>query len=307
MRQFLRRVWFGLAALPFLQRFVLKFFFLAAVLFGVLFPHPEMFVAQLDHVRNSDRLIQTNFVGIAEINRQIDAALAPRPTRQQEFKAVEKFVLGHIRYQYDWDLWGNVDYWPNAQQVWAIKREDCDGRAILAASILRSRGYPEAQLVGNLSHVWVAVGPDELMGPQKEKNFQAHGRLGVVWPSKRMWLDGFAFFSRFPVERSLILFFATLLVALHPCSSRTRFFTATTIGLAGFVCLYQWGDLRMRNEIPGTNSSFWLGLSLWLGALLLTFGASFEPRMRARLLGWRTGRTRAQLSPALPDPIESES
>src|SRR5882762_8266299 len=50
-----------------------------------------------------------------------------------------------------------MEYWPTAEEVWQRRQEDCDGRAILAVSILRSRGYQSARLAISLDHMWAEV------------------------------------------------------------------------------------------------------------------------------------------------------
>src|SRR6185295_4116464 len=110
----------------------------------------------------------------------------------------------NIKYRYDWYNWGNLDYWPTAEETWALKKEDCDGRAVLAASILRSRGYTNATIVANLKHVWVKVGDVELMGPGGEKVFRHEGGKTIVTvPSWKTLLDAIAFTCKFPIVRSL--------------------------------------------------------------------------------------------------------
>ena len=239
----------------------------------MLFPHPVLFFREVQRIGNVDGLIQTNLAAMAQINRDIDALLATNTVKLTEFKAVERFVYQRIRYQYDWDNWGNLDYWPTVAEVLERGREDCDGQAVLAASILRARGFTNARIVANLNHVWVAVDKVELMGPQADKNIRREGGKTVVtFPALKTILDNIAFLTKFPVARELILLFATLLVGYHPCKNLAGFFGVTTMGLTGFALLLHWGGQRMDREIAGVNFDFVLGSILLVASLALAFG-----------------------------------
>ena len=179
-------MWSRLARLPRVWRYLLKWLVLASVTTVVLYPHPGLLYRQVQHLRNVESLIQPDLPEIAAINREIDAQLATNALRRDELKVVERYVYQHVPYKYDWLNWGNFDYWPTAIEVLGRKREDCDGRAVLAATILRARGFATAQIVANLNHVWVVVDQTELMGPQKEKNLRrVGGRTVVTLPGLR--------------------------------------------------------------------------------------------------------------------------
>ena len=132
-------MWNRLAQLPFIWRFAVKGALLLLIILFVLFPHPGLLYKQIQHLRNVESLIQPDLPEIAEINRELDDQLGEGSSRAEEFKAVERYVYRNIAYKFDWFNWGNLDYWPTAKEVLERKTEDCDGRAILAASILRAR------------------------------------------------------------------------------------------------------------------------------------------------------------------------
>jgi predicted transglutaminase-like cysteine proteinase len=265
-------MWNRLAQLRWWWRCPVKTALLAAVVLVVLFPHPVLFVRELQALRNDEPLIQPQMRAMAEINREIDKSLPESPTREQQFKAVERFVYQKIKYQYDWYNWGNLDYWPTAEEVWARQKEDCDGRAVLCASILRARGFPTAKIVANLNHAWVAVDQDELMGPQAEKNLRREGgKVIVTLPGWRTWMDSFAFISQFPAGRSLLILFAVVILAYHPCKHVAGFFGVTTMALTGFVLLFHWGTMRMGREVSGADGESYTAALLLLGALVLAW------------------------------------
>jgi predicted transglutaminase-like cysteine proteinase len=145
----------------FLARTLLKtliFGMLAAV---ILNPNLRLAVKQIHHTLYPESLLQSNFPSCRVINERIDGLVADDAGRQPEIKLIEKFVCRNIRYVSDYENWSNAEYWPTAEEAWSRGREDCDGRAVLAVSILRSRGYRSAKLVVGLQHMWVTVNANE--------------------------------------------------------------------------------------------------------------------------------------------------
>ncbi len=185
---------------------------LAGVVFVVLYPNPVVFIRHLKHLRQIDRLTDPHDPALAAVSAEFeklhhtdnfsgDNARALLP-------AVERFVYLRIPYSWDWQTWGAADYLPSLSEMLAKGREDCDGRAVLAAALLRSRGV-SAQLVGDPRHIWVRTPMGDVMQP-----------LGT--PAFRFDVDGFhvrwlalldpgppAFgIAVFPFERELIILLA---------------------------------------------------------------------------------------------------
>ena len=245
------------------------------MLFLVLFPYPHQFVQQAPRWFAFDKLIDPAFDGVDEANAAIDAALAriAEPTPRDEMRAVQAFVDERIAYEHDWETWGAFDYWPTAQQAWDLGREDCDGQAIVAASILRARGFATATIVGNLQHVWVKVDDAELMGPQAETMVarDASGRLRVKPPSARLLLAGWAYtLSEFPALRQVIVLLAALVLLHHPRRRPGVLGAATTMGLLGFTVLVEWGRRHSSGDAAGaTTPGFWIGVALVVGAAVV--------------------------------------
>ena len=69
---------------------------------------------------------------------------------------IQKYIIDHIKYTYDWINWLLIDYWPTPEEIISKGREDCDGRAILTCSILRSMNFDAYVIVGT-DHLWVEV------------------------------------------------------------------------------------------------------------------------------------------------------
>jgi hypothetical protein len=145
----------------FLARTLLKTLIFGTLTAIVLNPNLRIAFKQIHHTLRPESLLQAGFPSCRAINDRIDGLLADTAGRQPEINLIEKFVYRNIRYVSDYENWSNAEYWPTAEEVWARGREDCDGRAVLAVSILRSRGYPSAKLVVGLHHMWVTVNANE--------------------------------------------------------------------------------------------------------------------------------------------------
>ncbi len=262
-----------------LKRVSLKVALLAGVVLFALYPNPVLLVRQVGHLLNMESLIQPDLPAMPEINRAIDQLLATNTPTLTEFKAVERFVYRRIAYQYDWHGWWNLDYWPTAAEVWERQREDCDGRAVLAASILRARGHADARLVANLQHVWVAVGTNELMGPMADKNFRREGgklvdgklvgaKTVITLPSMRTLLDSLAMTCKFPAWRVVLMLVTVLALAFHPAADTGRFAMLCALMLAGYAVFLDWCVCRLDRDAAGFDWNFPVAAVLILGSLV---------------------------------------
>ncbi len=266
------RAWLWLAQLPLGWRWLAKLAVLGAVVLFTLYPHPVLLVREIQHLNDVEALIQPDLPEIAEMNRAITAQLKPEATKKEEFRAVERYVYDHIRYEYDWFNWGNLDYWPTAKEAIERGREDCDGQAIVAASVLRARGFKTAHVVANLQHCWVAMDGAELMGPQPDTNFKRVGdRVVLTFPALRTILGSTAMINKFPALRCLIILATALVLAYHPCRNLTGFLGVLAVGLVGFVLLLDWSNrfnVRAQALAVGTLCGALVCLTLaFLGAL----------------------------------------
>lgn len=272
MNRFVRLVrpvaatWHWLAQLRLGWRWIAKLALLGMVVLFTLYPHPVLLVRGVQHLGDVESLIQPELPEIAEMNRAITAQLKPDATKKEEFRAVERYVYEHIRYEYDWFNWGNLDYWPTAKEAIDRQREDCDGQAIVAASVLRARGFKTAQVVANLQHCWVVVAGSELMGPQPDKNMRRVGdRVVLTFPEWRTFLGSAAMLNKFPAVRSLVILAAALVLAYHPCRNLTGFLGVMALGLVGFVLLLDWS-----NRFNARANELEVGMLFWsLGCLLV--------------------------------------
>lgn len=265
-----------------LKRTGLKVALLAGVVLFALYPNPVLFVRQIGHYLDSESLIQPDMPAMPEINREIDQLIATNTQPLSEFKAVERFVYRRIAYQYDWHGWWNLDYWPTAAEVWDRKREDCDGRAVLATSILRARGYPEARLVANLQHVWVAVGTNELMGPMADKNFRREGgklvngklvggKTVITLPALKTLLDSLAMTCKFPASRVILMLVTLLALVFHPALDTGRFAMLCAVMLGGYAVFLDWCVRRTDRDAMGFDWNFPVAAVLILGSIAMAW------------------------------------
>ncbi|MBI5800028.1 MAG: transglutaminase domain-containing protein [Verrucomicrobia bacterium] len=251
-----------------LKRSSLKLLLFAAVVLFALYPNPVLLVRQISHLLDMESLIQPDLPAMPEINRDIDQLLATNTPALTEFKAVERFVYRNVPYQYDWHGWWNLDYWPTAAEVWERKREDCDGRAVLAASILRARGHADARLVANLQHVWVAAGTNELMGPMIDKNFRREGGKTILtFPAMKTLLDSLAMTCKFPAWRVVLLLLTLLALVFHPALDAGRFATLCAVMLAGYAVFLDWCVRRTDRDAAGFDWNFPVAAVLIIGSL----------------------------------------
>jgi len=271
-------MWVWLANLPRHWRWSAKALLFLMTLGAVLYPHPVYLTRQLRHLSDTEALIQPHLPFIAELNQQIDATLPAGAPPGQVFRAVERFVYQAVPYAYDWEVWSNVDYWPTAAEVWEKRREDCDGRAVLCASLLRARGFEHVRIVGNIHHVWVEAEGKGLMGAEKDQNFRREGgRLVVTPPRAETLLKGLSHVIHFPAWRLGVLVVVAVALAWHPGRDWRGLALGVISGLAGLTSLYGWAAWSERGQVGHEL----LGLSV---ALLIAGGAlaKYYPRWIAR-------------------------
>jgi len=174
-------------------RIGLKLLVFGVVTFFVLFPNPAQFVRHLGHVSDMQAMIEPDAPQlasweaefrrrVAQVQRRWEGAAATSATSARPFgrrevqQELQQFIYEKVKYDWDWNVWGSADYMPTVGEMFAqaarssdgVMREDCDGRAIIAASLLRRLGY-EPTLVTDLRHVWVTTPEGEWMGPGRTK------------------------------------------------------------------------------------------------------------------------------------------
>lgn len=261
-------------------RVPLKLAVFLVVLLLVLFPDPRLMLRHIERTTHLDQIIDPNAPELADMVREIEANMPPNPTTRQVRKRVERFVYETIPYDWDWNTWGSVDYVPTVAELMEMGREDCDGRAVLAASLLRRMGQ-DACLASDLRHVWVVVGKDELMGPGGPKTTVSTptgtkinwGTLGNIPRSLAFGL------AVFPLNRELIVLAAMVLLVAHRRMSPCRLIVGVVLMLDGLMFL------RLGvGAAPGRHGYTEQVWASWLGLIHATVGLC--------ILWWASGRAR---------------
>lgn len=277
------------------KRIAIKWLIFAIVLLLVQFPNPAYLVRHVRHWSNPEALIQPDSPEIAGLERlfraQLNAGPASAPMLAVSAPAsaeaagaapgtladdrliaaeVERFVLDTVQYEWDWNLWGASDYLPTIAEIFAKARatpggrlrEDCDGRALLAAALLRRLGHP-AELVTDFGHVWVRTRADgkplDLMGPGRSASVVASTtgvRVTVGWQALRNISVAAAYgLAVFPWLREFVVYVTLMALLAHPRMSRRAAATGAALAFAG------WHLMRAPIDYYAPAlGHFWLGV-----------------------------------------------
>lgn len=249
-------------------RWPLKGAVLILVIALVLYPKPWLLPRTVARLRNLDSTLEPGNPGLAEFEAQVRAEAKEGLNARQMLKHVQRVVYQRVPYAWDWDVWGVMDYLPTTAEVLEKGREDCDGRAVVAASLLRRMGY-QAWLASDLKHTWVVTPAGETMSPGRGRKSIAAGPSGtrvlIDWGMianvGRSMTYGVAVF---PLTRELLILIALCAVTLHPWSGGRR-------RVAGCVLLLlALGLLRDSGAVAGelARHPAWV----WLGLALAVFG-----------------------------------
>lgn len=275
-----------------LIRWPLKTAIAAAVLLFMLFPRVDLLVRNIRHWARLDLLIEPGAPGLekleAEVRRQLPEGAGP----DVALRVTERVVYEAVPYAFDWDTWGNADYVPRVEETLAAGREDCDGQAVVAASLLKRMGY-DARLMSDMGHVWVWTPEGESMSPsvlaggevfvmQGESGSELNWAAVFNWRSIVMdWGRNVSFgIAVFPAWREAVLIGVAWLLLL---GRRPRWAVAAT-GLA--LAVGGWMLVRaMCGDFwqPAVGAA-WGGLGLCLAGLAMAFFSG-------------VGRRRAPLEP----------
>lgn len=216
---------------------------------AVCFPHPVRLARHLGRLANLQLLIEPHAPELAAwdddlrdcLGKAARAATAKRPTSppgdgpalgglltrlppRRVQAEVERFVYERVQYAWDWDTWGNADYVPTVAEMFAmaesrdgVLREDCDGRAVMAASLMRRLGY-ESSVATDLRHVWVVTPQGEWMGPGREKALVSTprgNRLALRTALGNVPMSLSYGVAVFPLWRELVILGGAFLLARH--------------------------------------------------------------------------------------------
>ncbi len=255
---------FALNNLRWYWRLPIKWTVFGLTVLIVCFPYPSRFVSHVRHWSDPNALIEPDAPAIQPFVDELRPMLADDPPPREALKRVERYVLEKIPYAWDWVTWGTADYLPTVTEAVEMGREDCDGRAVVAASVLQSLGF-NAQIVTDLSHVWVKTDQGELMGPGKKKAIVAtekglRVRLSALTELPKALAYGSAVFPLIRELVILVVLWVLLLRSEHEFSVRA----------SGLVCLLtglfilRAGGQDYRAPVPFLQ---WTGLVMLLGGV----------------------------------------
>ncbi len=221
-----------------------------ATLVLVLYPRPWIIPRWLGRLADMNAVLTTDHPWVAELAATARATAVPPDELPMVVVAVEELVNHAVPYAYDWDTWGVMDYLPTVDEVFAAGQEDCDGRAVVAAAVLRQLGY-EADLVTDLKHTWVtARDPDssvacELMSPGTGAKTLVGTEQGTR-ASLASVIDNaghaLAFgITVFPLVRELVLVCVTAALLMHPWSSWGRRVVGAGLLISGLFVIRSTG------------------------------------------------------------------
>jgi hypothetical protein len=198
-------------------RWPIKWVLLAATVFAVSFPDPRLFVRHVRHWRDPKAMIDPDLPELQPWVEEVRTSLKPEMPPPKVLKTVERFVYRKVPYRFDWVTWGSADYLPTLEEVLERGAEDCDGQAVVAASILQALGY-RAELVTDFAHVWVKTDKGETMKPGKHQSVVAGAKgLEVHWETLTKTLPTALAYSvsPFPLGRELIVLAVLWLLLLR--------------------------------------------------------------------------------------------
>jgi hypothetical protein len=237
-------------------RWPAKLLVLGLTILLVCFPYPGRTWTHFQRWRAPNELIEPDAPELAPLLEEVRERIPEGADAPRTLKVVERYVYERLPYAWDWETWGMSDYIPTVHEALAMGREDCDGRAVVAASMLAKLGF-ESQLVTDFAHVWVKTERGETMSPGKRVAVVATDKGLQVQPGMvKQALDGLAYgTSVFPVHRQAIIMAMIWFLLLSP---RIRWWAA----LFGAVLLIDgWLVLRLG----GRDYRALIGWAEWVG------------------------------------------
>ena len=259
-------------------RWGVKGLFLLLVLAGVTYPHPSLLVRDVRHICDMDALIDEDEPALQPWRQEFEDFLEQRPDLPdgEVFEALEAYVRAKVPYEWDWNTWGVMNYVPTVAEVIEMGREDCDGRAVVAASLLKGVGY-EPRLVSNPLHTWVWTPQGEFMGPAGPKTFEpTETGSRFNWSSVPHWPSHVAFgLAVYPLGRELVFLVAVWLCGLKLGARRWAWVVSVLLLIQGLLLI----RLSAADYRSITHWGVWLAWLYWAAGLALLW---FAPASRRK-------------------------
>ncbi|MFQ5491797.1 MAG: hypothetical protein ACE5GE_13845 [Phycisphaerae bacterium] len=260
-------MWIKLQNLPFYLRWPVKVLVLAVTFFLICFPDPALFVRHIRHWQDPNAMIDPDLPALAPWFDEVRQGLKQPDNPKQALRTVERFVNDKVPYRFDWETWGAADYLPTLPEVLEKGYEDCDGRAVVAASLLQKLGY-KAELVTDFAHVWVKTDRGETMSPGKHRSVTATDQgLSINWKAVTQSLPQSLAYSvsPFPLVRELIFIGVLWGLLLRPGLGWVRPAVCLLVLFNGLLIL-RFGGVNWKD--PNAAAQLW-GLGQMIAALWL--------------------------------------
>lgn len=249
-------------------RLPLKWLTFGVVTLFVLFPDPRVVPRVARRYAKLDDMIDPRHPRLVALRQELESEAGPAlaDTAKRRF-AVQKFVYSHVAYAWDWDEWGAAEYLPTLDEMFRAAdarpdrrlREDCDGRAVVAASLLAALGET-CHIVTDLRHVWVESPHGGLMGPGHAPALRGApgGSRASGWNAIANLPRGFAYgVAVFPLLRELVLWIAAIALSYHRRMPPRTSIVLSLLPLAGLLTIRSRGGAALGTP-PGALQS-WLG------------------------------------------------
>lgn len=277
------RLWHALNRLRWYGRYPLKIVVFLLVTALVLYPKPWLLPTAIARYRDMNSVLDPTNPQLAALQEQVQARLPADAPMEETLQVVQQAVYERITYAWDWQTWGVCEYLPTVDEVFQKGREDCDGRAVVAASLLQRMGY-DAWLVSDLLHVWVQTPEGETMSPTgAEKTFVGTEAGTQATLSARLIRNlgrGLSYgVAVFPLIRELIILATLCALTMQPRSSVWRRVVGGIVLLIALYVLRDAGRQVARNPQTLDLVRAAAGVALVLaGWITLAVRAGASPR-----------------------------
>ena len=238
---------FALNNLRWPWRIPIKWAVFGLIVLGVCFPYPSRFIRHVRHWRDPNALVEPEAAALQPLWEELRSRLIVDLQPKEILETVERFVCAKIEYEWDWNTWGTADYLPTVTEAVEKGREDCDGRAVVAASLLRRLGF-NAEIVTDFAHVWVKTEAGETMGPGEQKAVIATDNClkmqrGAMAQLPRAIAYGIA---PFPLARELIILGAMWLLLIRRHGGVFCSWVALLLFMMGLLLLRKAGQIYQQ-------------------------------------------------------------
>lgn len=258
---------------PAWTRTPLKLGFLLIVIVLTLYPRLDLVPTWIGRIRNLSSVVDASNPKLAPLEADVRAKLRGSESPRAVLDCVESVVYQYVPYAWDWDTWGVVDYLPTVDEVFQKGREDCDGRAVVAASLLRRLGH-KAELVSDVLHVWVDTPEGSTMAPTSTEKTLVSTPTGTkitITPGLIRNLGrGISYgVGAFPFAREIIILAALAAVALQPRSSFWRRVAGCLLLWIALLLVREVGMKAAREITVMESAQVWFGWGLAIVGLLV--------------------------------------